>query len=103
MGRDDCRQNAAANRLEGPGLTFTDCDSPLLGDFTIVLANILAGPLTVLAPAICTHVAAGGWLVLAGILPPQVEQLRAAYAPWLQLEVSAEREGWVLLTGQRPC
>ncbi len=95
------QDNARANRLDGPGLSFSDSNTPLLGTFGIVLANILAGPLTVLAPALSAHVAPGGWLVLAGILPPQVERIQAAYAPWLALEVSAQREGWVLLTGRR--
>lgn len=71
------------------------------GVFDVVLANILATPLKVLAPLLCAHVAAGGHLVLAGILSRQVTELQAAYAPWLQLSVADEQEGWVLMSAQR--
>ncbi len=68
------------------------------GEFDLVLANILATPLKVLAPLLCSHVAAGGRLVLAGILARQADELRAAYAPWLALAVSDEEDGWILMT-----
>jgi ribosomal protein L11 methyltransferase len=46
----------------------------LQGQFDIVVANILANPLKVLAPAICGHVrGAGGRLALSGILAEQTE------------------------------
>jgi ribosomal protein L11 methyltransferase len=66
------------------------------------LANILATPLRVLAPLLCAHVAPGGSLVLAGILERQADDLKAAYAPWIQLEVSDTQEGWILMTGRSP-
>ena len=72
------------------------------GPYDVVLANILATPLKVLAPLLCAHVAAGGHLVLAGILARQAQALQTAYAPWLSLQVSDEEEGWVLMTAQRP-
>ena len=71
------------------------------GRYPLVLANILAKPLTLLAPLLSAHVAAGGHLVLAGILERQVDELRAAYAPWLSLEVHDRDEGWALMVGQR--
>lgn len=71
------------------------------GAYDVVLANILATPLKVLAPLLCTHVAAGGHLVLAGILSRQATELQEAYAPWLRLTVADEQEGWVLMTAQR--
>ena len=67
----------------------------------MVLANILAAPLKVLAPLLCGHVAAGGHLVLAGVLERQTEELQAAYAPYLALQVADTLDGWVLLTAQR--
>ena len=68
------------------------------GHYNIVLANILATPLTVLAPLLCAHVAHGGHLVLAGILAHQADELKAAYAPFCQLSVSDSQEGWILMT-----
>lgn len=72
------------------------------GRYQTVLANILATPLRVLAPLLCAHVAPGGSLVLAGILERQADDLKAAYAPWIQLEVSDTQEGWILMTGRSP-
>jgi ribosomal protein L11 methyltransferase len=68
------------------------------GQYDLVLANILATPLKVLAPLLCGHVAAGGALVLAGILARQADELKAAYAPYGQLQVSDEEDGWILMT-----
>lgn len=68
------------------------------GRYEVVLANILATPLKVLAPLLCGHVAAGGSLVLAGILARQADELKAAYAPYCQLQVSDEEDGWILMT-----
>lgn len=71
------------------------------GSFNLVLANILATPLQVLAPLLCNHLADGGHLVLAGILERQADVLKAAYAPWVSLEVSDSEDGWILMTATR--
>ena len=71
------------------------------GEYRTVLANILATPLKVLAPLLCGHVTAGGDLVLAGILEPQADELKEAYAPWLQLTVADTEDGWILMTAHR--
>ena len=68
------------------------------GQYQTVLANILATPLKVLAPLLCSRVAAGGHLVLAGILERQADELTQAYAAHLQLKVAAAQDGWVLMT-----
>lgn len=72
------------------------------GLYTTVLANILATPLKLLAPLLCSHLAPGASVVLAGILSRQTAELQAAYAPWVSLAVADEQEGWVLLTGTLP-
>lgn len=72
------------------------------GEYPLVIANILASPLKLLAPLLCAHVAPGGDMILAGILSRQADELKAAYAPWLALEVSDEEEGWILMTARRP-
>ena len=71
------------------------------GTYNTVLANILATPLKVLAPLLCSHVEAGGHLVLAGILARQEEELIQAYAPYLSLKVTDREDGWILMTAQR--
>ncbi len=92
------RLNSEAN---GYSVHYATSDDAIPGHYDVVVANILAGPLTVLAPAIASHLKSGGRLALAGILTPQVERIREAYAPWLKLDVERERDGWVLMTGQR--
>ncbi len=91
-------QNAAANHV------VLDSGLPDMasGVYPVVLANILATPLKMLAPLLSGHVAPGGYLVLAGILERQADELRAAYAPWLALDVSDTQDGWILMTGRRP-
>ena len=71
------------------------------GLYPLVTANILASPLKLLAPLLCSHLAPGAHLILAGILERQADELRSAYAPWLDLQVSAQEEGWILMTGHR--
>ena len=72
------------------------------GQYQTVLANILATPLKVLAPLLCSYVSAGGALVLAGILERQAEELKTAYAPWIQLAVTDSEDGWILMTATSP-
>lgn len=71
------------------------------GAYPLVLANILATPLKLLAPLLCGHLAPGGHLVLAGILERQADELKDAYAPWVALDVTDRDDGWTLMTGQR--
>jgi ribosomal protein L11 methyltransferase len=71
------------------------------GTYNTVLANILATPLKVLAPLLCSHVQAGGHLVLAGILERQEEELIQAYATHLTLKVTDREDGWILMTAHR--
>ena len=71
------------------------------GSYQTVLANILATPLKVLAPLLWSRVAPGGSLVLAGILERQCDELKLAYAPYCELTVSDQQEGWILMTATR--
>jgi len=71
------------------------------GRYALVVANILAAPLELLAPALAALVADGGDLVLSGILDRQADALRSAYAPWIALDAVAHDEGWALLAGRR--
>jgi ribosomal protein L11 methyltransferase len=67
--------------------------------FDIVVANILSSPLKLMAPMLCKRIARSGSLVLSGVLARQAEEVAAAYAPFIHLDVWAEREGWVALAG----
>ena len=95
---ESTRQNAQANGVAlNAGLP-----EGAQGRYPLVLANILATPLKLLAPLLCGHLDAGGSLVLAGILERQAEELQAAYAAWVRLEVSDQEDGWILMTARAP-
>jgi len=94
---DAARANAAAN-----GVTLSAGTPELAhGAYDLVLANILATPLRLLAPVLCAHVACAGHLVLSGILARQADELTRAYAPWLALAVVDEDDGWILMHARR--
>jgi ribosomal protein L11 methyltransferase len=94
---ESTRLNAAANHVS----LLTGLPDVASGSFDLVLANILATPLKVLAPLLCALVRPGGRLVLAGILARQADELVEAYAPWVKLSVSDEAEGWILMTATK--
>ena len=89
--------NAQANEV----LLKAGLPDAVSGTYQTVLANILATPLKVLAPLLWSRVAPGGALVLAGILERQAEELKQAYAPYCQLKVSDQEDGWILMTAAR--
>jgi ribosomal protein L11 methyltransferase len=93
------RENAQANGVAG--LVTAGLPDMANGTYDVVLANILATPLKLLAPLLAAHVANGGALVLAGVLERQTAELQAAYRPWLALQAADAQEGWVLLTARR--
>lgn len=90
------RANAEANHVQ----LQAGLPDKAKGHYQTVLANILATPLKVLAPLLCAHIQPGGHLVLAGILDRQEDELKAAYAPYCQLEVHDAQEGWILMTAR---
>jgi ribosomal protein L11 methyltransferase len=97
-------QNAAQNGVQSR-LRVTASADDIEGQFDVVVANILAGPLAELAASIAQHVKIGGLLTLSGILSEQVDDLLDAYAPWIDFEEPAFRsqggQTWTRLTGRR--
>jgi ribosomal protein L11 methyltransferase len=89
--------NARANQVQ----IQTGSSALASGSYPLVVANILAAPLKVLAPLLCAHVALGGHLLLAGILKRQTEEIQSAYQPFLALQVADEQDGWVLMHALR--
>jgi len=92
------RANAAANGV----MVNAGLPDLAAGAYPLVLANILATPLKLLAPLLGAHLAPDGDLVLAGILERQADDLKAAYAPWCALDVTDSEDGWILMTGRAP-
>ncbi len=94
------RANAALNRV---GAQFRDAATPVPLVADLVVANILANPLALLAPVLAAHTRPGGRIALAGLLDPQRAAVTAAYAPWFELAVFGAEDGWIALEGPRRC
>jgi ribosomal protein L11 methyltransferase len=92
--RDNARLNEVAAQFDLPG-------SFGAAKYDVVVANILANPLQLLAPLLAAHVRAGGHIVLSGILEPQAAVVMAAYGRWFTIDVWNSEEGWVALAGSR--
>ncbi len=67
----------------------------------VLVANILAGPLGVLAPTFAAAVKPGAPFALSGILHGQHEELLARYGEWFDDLAIAVREDWVRIDGIR--
>jgi len=94
------RDNAAANHVSERILQHDDpATLPRAAD--VLLANIISGTLIELAPRFATLLRPGGQLVLAGILDEQAESVIAAYADWIRLVATGQRDGWTALAGRR--
>src|SRR5438105_153616 len=90
------RANAARNAVS-IGIYAPENVPP--GVYELVVANILADPLIVLAPLLATRTAAGGRIALCGILASQAEAVAQAYRPWFAIAVHACEEPWALVAG----
>ena len=67
----------------------------------IVVANILANPLELLAPFLAGRVRADGRIVLSGILESQADRVAAAYMRWFNIAPWGSVDGWTALAGVR--
>jgi ribosomal protein L11 methyltransferase len=92
------RANARANAVIA---TFTLPEELTPSSFDVVMANILAGPIELLAPLLAQRTSDGGRVTLSGILESQVDPVVAAYSRWFNIDVWAREEGWATLTGVR--
>ena len=92
------RANATLN---GVAATFAAPDALSARANDVVVANILAHPLVLLAPALAARTSPGGRIALSGVLAEQAGEVAAAYAPWFTLAVWRQLDGWVLIAGTR--
>ena len=90
------RANARRNDVAGE---FLEGCAPLTFTADIVIANILANPLKVLAPVLASRCRQGGQIALSGILSDQASEVESFYSPWIAFAPPAEAEGWVCLSG----
>jgi ribosomal protein L11 methyltransferase len=92
------RANARANTVQ---IAFGLAHKLGAGTFDVVVANILANPLELLAPLLAARVRAGGQIVLSGILESQAGAVLDAYRRWFNIDPWGSTDGWVALAGSR--
>lgn len=101
------RENAMLNQCDETKIefhaahfvTWTDPAREAWAD--VVVANILANPLIMLAPILMRATRHGGHIVLSGILMEQAEEVSRVYQQWFNMHIAGVREGWALLAGTR--
>jgi len=89
----NARANQAAVRALAPE------ELPALR-YDVVVSNILAQPLMLLAPLLAARTAPGGKIALSGILETQAAEVARAYSDAFRIQASVQ-EGWALLEGRR--
>jgi ribosomal protein L11 methyltransferase len=94
--RDNAQRNGVGDKLD----LYLPQHFPQMQTDALV-ANILAGPLSELAPVFAQNLKPGGALALSGILDGQQDELLARYAQSFDELNVALRDGWVRISGER--
>lgn len=95
--RDNAERNGFAEQLD----VFAPEDAPEDARYPVVVANILAVALDILAPTLAARVTPSGRIALSGILVGQEDALLARYAPWFDDLHVARQDDWVRIAGRR--
>ena len=93
---DNARGNDVAERI-----AVSNVEEMPTASADVVLANILAEPLKILAPRFAELVKPGGKIVLSGILALQARDVAEQYAPWFDIAPTTLRDDWARLDGIR--
>ena len=100
-------ENAARNQCSRNNAEFyladylSKLDQAMDGWADVVVANILANPLIMLAPILMRASKDNGKIVLSGILKEQAKEVEQAYQKWFRMRLAKELDGWALLVGVR--
>jgi ribosomal protein L11 methyltransferase len=104
VARENVRLNSAAAQVRvvaAAGLRHAAIAAG--APYDLIVANILAGPLAAMAPAIARYAAKGGTVILSGLLPDQRQRIVAAYrGAGLRLLRSSVLDGWLTIVLDRP-
>jgi ribosomal protein L11 methyltransferase len=92
------RHNAMQNHVP---MKFVAADGGTPEPADIVLANILANPLTLLAPLLGRLTRRGGNILLSGVLEHQAVEVADAYRSEFELHPFVHDDGWVLISGSK--
>lgn len=95
---DASRHNAAHNHVHAQFYAPNELPEQ---QTDILVANILANPLRMLASLLAARVVSGGQIVLSGLLEQQIDELSAIYQAWFDMDTPSVSEGWARLSGRR--
>lgn len=100
--KENAERNGVAHLIAAQSAAPADqspAESPIQAD--VLVANILAAPLIMLAPRFEAMTAPGALVAVSGLLERQADEVRTAFASWCPLDELGEREGWVRLSGTK--
>lgn len=101
------QENALRNQCDPSGFHFATAQeavnpsAAMIDPADVVVANILANPLILLAPVLANAVRSQGKIALSGILQTQADEVKQTYQQWFDMSIAGEQDGWVLLTGSK--
>ena len=95
---ETARANASANGVLVRAMLSEEFER---SQYDLVVSNILAQPLIILAPLLAAATAPGGCIALAGVLETQAAEVSAVYRSAFEMRLQASAEGWALLGGVR--
>jgi ribosomal protein L11 methyltransferase len=82
-------------------MEFAAAESAVPEAADVVLANILANPLKLLAPLLARSTRSGGRILLSGVLEHQAREVQDAYGAWFEMQPLQHEDGWVLISGNK--
>ena len=92
------KRNAEINEVD---IGIRDGKEEISISCDLLIANILANPLIIMAPLFASIIIAGGKVILSGILSEQKKSVIAAFSSFFNILSVREEGGWVLLEGER--
>lgn len=95
--RDNAERNYVVERLR----LYDGNQQQEIPSSSVVVANILAGPLVELEPNLAALCQSGGRLGLSGILAEQADEVIEAYQKDFVIDATEEKEGWILISATR--
>ena len=93
---DNAERNGVSDRLQ----VFTPEAEPAR-QYPVVVANILATALDLLAPLLAARVQTGGVIALSGILHGQEAALLQRYRAWFDDLQAVQQDDWMRISGRR--
>lgn len=93
--------NAEANAIAAGTIIGSFPEHMNRAPVDVMMANILSGPLTQLAPEFAMLTKPGGHIILSGILHDQEENILSAYEPFYENLLISRKGDWSCIQGSR--